>query len=62
MEIQDEIKKKTKNFLISIPGIGTQCALNLIIITNNFKSFDNAKHLACYAGVVPFKKINQEPS
>ncbi|MDN3693065.1 transposase [Chryseobacterium tructae] len=47
--------------MTSIPGIGTQCALNLIIITNNFKSFDNAKHLACYAGVVPFKKINQEP-
>ncbi|MFC3754515.1 IS110 family transposase [Chryseobacterium tructae] len=54
MEIQDEIKKN-KELLISIPGIGTQCALNLIIITNNFKSFDNAKHLACYAGVVPFK-------
>ncbi|MDN3692659.1 transposase [Chryseobacterium tructae] len=54
MEIRDEIKEN-KELLTSIPGIGTQCALNLIIITNNFKSFDNAKHLACYAGVVPFK-------
>ncbi|WP_336734998.1 IS110 family transposase, partial [Chryseobacterium sp. VD8] len=23
--------------------------------TDNFKNFENAKHLACYAGVVPFK-------
>lgn len=54
IETQEEIKKN-KELLTSIPGIGPQCALNFIIITNNFKSFDNAKHLACYAGVVPFK-------
>lgn len=54
IETQEEIKQN-KELLTSIPGIGPQCALNFIIITNNFKSFDNAKHLACYAGVVPFK-------
>ncbi|MDO3426011.1 IS110 family transposase [Chryseobacterium sp. APV1] len=32
-----------------------QTAINFIIITDNFKNFENAKHLACYAGVVPFK-------
>lgn len=54
IETQKEIKEN-KDLLISIPGIGMQCAINFIIATNNFKSFDNAKHLACYAGVVPFK-------
>lgn len=39
----------------TIPGIGTQSAVNLIIATNNFSNFSSAKHLACYAGVVPFQ-------
>lgn len=54
IDLHEEIKAN-KDLLISIPGIGIQCATNFIIITNNFKSFENAKHLACYAGVVPFK-------
>lgn len=47
--------EKNKKLMISIPGIGNQVAINLIIATNNFESFQSAKHLACYAGVVPFK-------
>lgn len=54
IEKEQEIKQN-KDLLTSIPGIGEQCAINFIISTNNFTSFDNAKHLACYAGVVPFK-------
>jgi transposase len=54
IETQEEVKRNM-DLLTSIPGIGTQCAINFIIATNNFKSFENAKHLACYAGVVPFK-------
>lgn len=46
---------RNKELLTSIPGIGSICAINLIITTNNFQSFESAKHLACYAGVVPFK-------
>lgn len=46
---------KNKELLTTIPGIGIQIAINFIIATNNFESFENAKHLACYAGVVPFK-------
>lgn len=46
---------KNKELLTTIPGIGNQIAINFIISTNNFESFENAKHLACYAGVVPFK-------
>ncbi len=40
--------------LMSIKGIGTQSAIHFIIRTDNFRLFTNAKHLACYAGVVPF--------
>ena len=54
IETQEEIKL-SKDLLTTIPGIGIQCAINFIIVTNNFKSFESAKHLACYAGVVPFK-------
>ncbi len=46
---------ENKELLTSIPGIGNQCAIHFIIATNNFQSFQDAKHLACYAGVVPFK-------
>ncbi|BEV03930.1 IS110 family transposase [Chryseobacterium gambrini] len=54
--IESEVEiKKNKDLLVSIPGIGMQTAINFIIITDNFKNFENAKHLACYAGVVPFK-------
>lgn len=47
----------TKNITLlqTIPGIGLQCALSLVLATNNFHDFDSAKQLACYAGVVPFQ-------
>jgi len=47
--------KENIDLITSIPGIGMQCAINMIITTNNFKNFSSAKHLACYAGVVPFQ-------
>jgi len=53
LEASPEIKKKYE-LIISIKGIGRQTALNLIVITNNFLSFDNHKKLASYAGVAPF--------
>lgn len=40
--------------LQSIPGIGEQVSLNFIGTTNGMTSFETAKQLACYAGVVPF--------
>lgn len=46
--------QKNAELLSSIPGIGRQNALAFIVYTQNFKNFDNAKHLACYAGVAPF--------
>jgi transposase len=41
--------------LTSMPGMGRVTASELIISTNEFKDFDSAKKLACYAGVAPFE-------
>ena len=38
----------------SVVGIGTQTALALMIYTDGFTLFDDARKLACYAGVAPF--------
>jgi len=51
---QDEEISTNEALLRSIPGIGAQTALRFIIRTDNFRNFSSAKHLACYAGVVPF--------
>jgi transposase len=40
--------------LQSIPGVGKQTALMCILLSGNFTLFESAKHMACYAGVVPF--------
>lgn len=45
---------KNVALLRTIPGIGMQNALNMVVQTNNFTTFSSASHLACYAGVVPF--------
>jgi len=39
--------------LISIPGIGKKTAMLLIVITNGFNNFENAKQLCCYTGITP---------
>lgn len=51
----DKELSQNVTLMTSIPGIGMQCAINFVLATNNFKSFNSAKHLACYAGVVPFQ-------
>jgi transposase len=51
---QSEDLQKNMDLLQSIPGVGKQTALQFIVYTQNFKRFESAKHLACYAGVVPF--------
>jgi len=39
----------------SVPGIGKQSAVYLIIKTRCFTRFDNWRKLACYAGIAPFE-------
>lgn len=41
--------------LRTIPGIGTQIAAQLLVITHCFTCFDNSRKLACYAGIAPFE-------
>ncbi|KAB2804285.1 IS110 family RNA-guided transposase [Phaeocystidibacter luteus] len=52
---QDEDIRQNMKLLQSIPGVGEQVSLHLILRTNNFKSISSPKQLACYAGVAPFK-------
>jgi transposase len=40
--------------ITSIPGIGMQTAVYLLIATKGFDSFGNWRQLACYAGIAPF--------
>ena len=51
---QDAILHKQQELLTSIPGIGRQTALYLMITTRSFTSFGTWRQLACYAGVAPF--------
>lgn len=53
LEKNPEIKDNFK-LITSIPGIGKQTALLIIIVTNNFLLFKDARKLASYAGVAPF--------
>ncbi len=50
-----EAIKKQEELICTIPGVGPQTALYLIIATKGFKAFANCRKLACYAGVAPFE-------
>jgi len=63
VKIEKEVKKiigaseslKTNyNLMKSIPGIGLQTSVYLLIVTKNFTAFKDGRKLACYAGVAPF--------
>ena len=51
---QDEQLKHYYELLISVQGIGPVTATQVIITTNEFQDFTQAKAFACHAGVVPF--------
>lgn len=42
------------NLITSVEGIGPITAREILITTNEFKTFTDPKKYACYAGVVPF--------
>jgi transposase len=50
---EDKLRQQFE-LITSIPGIGKQTAIYLIIATKGFENFENWRQLACYAGVVPF--------
>lgn len=47
--------KRLVQLITSVKGVGKVTAWELIIKTNEFLSFENAKQLACTAGVAPFE-------
>ncbi len=55
-EIENRIKENKQEMLTnitSIPGIGKKTALFLIVCTNAFETFDNAKQLSAFFGLSP---------
>jgi len=51
----DETLSNQHKLLCSIDGIGDRTAVKMIVETNAFKDFDNARKFCCHAGVAPFK-------
>ena len=51
---EEEVMNRQIELLESIPGIGFQTAVQLMVYTKCFQSFDNWRQLACYAGLAPF--------
>ena len=50
----EELCKKSE-LIQSIPGIGQQTAVYLLIATKGFSAFDNGRKFACYSGIAPFE-------
>ena len=50
---QKEHQQEQLSLLKSIPGMGHKTAMLLIILTDGFDRFDNAKQLCCYSGITP---------
>lgn len=51
----DQQVKKTFEQTITVKGIGPIIAATMIVITNNFTSFDNPRKFNSYAGLAPFE-------
>lgn len=52
----DEKLNELNSYIQSVDGIGIATAGEMIVTTNEFENFDDAKRLACHCGVVPFKR------
>lgn len=46
---------KTYQKITKISGIALINGVSLIVVTNNFKAFDNPRKFNCYAGIAPFQ-------
>jgi len=51
----DEQMNKLFILITSVKGIGFILAVNLLVTTNCFTKFDDARQYACYAGIAPFE-------
>ncbi|MCH4824594.1 transposase, partial [Gramella lutea] len=46
-------QKEQLEQLTSIPGMGKKTAMLLIVLTDGFASFENARQLCCFTGITP---------
>jgi transposase len=54
IKANEELNKQVQ-LIKSIPGIGEQTSVYLIIATKGFTAFKNWRQFACYSGVAPFE-------
>ncbi len=52
---QDDVIKRNYELITSVKGIGLVNAINTIVYTNNFTSFQTPRQYACYCGIAPFE-------
>ncbi len=52
----DQVMKELYNLMVSVKGVGLILASNLLVVTNCFRSFEDSRKFACYAGIAPFEK------
>jgi transposase len=53
LELVKQDQQHQLTLLKSIPGMGVKTALFLIVVTDGFKKFENAKQLCSYVGITP---------
>jgi len=51
----NERMKEQYELVTSVPGVGRQVAIALILTTRGFSAFDEWRQLACYVGIAPFE-------
>jgi len=51
---KNETLNKQFDLMQSVPGVGPQTAIELLVSTNAFTSFTCSRKFACYAGIAPF--------
>lgn len=53
LELVQQEQQEQLTLLKSIPGMGVKTALFLIVVTDGFNKFDNARQLCSYVGITP---------
>ena len=51
---ENELANHQYELLKTVPGIGKQTAMALIIVTNGFTRLTESRKLSCYSGLAPF--------
>ena len=52
-QIVKEEQQQQLTLLKSIPGMGNKTAIMLLVLTDGFSNFENARQLCCYTGITP---------